>query len=141
MIKLVALGTGIYALATTLDGGNFAIPSGAQLGQLVALVMLSLGLIAAIGDRWIEREIVAMIFVLVNNLGHWSVVGLLLLGTDGHKVALFAALMMAGDLVKLLFLAAHTDFTVRATPRIVLYALTSIYVAGYGLVLALQMWV
>ena len=52
--------------------------------------------------------------------------------------AFFLSLMLAGDLVKMLFIAVHRDFTVRDVPRIVLYALTGVYVAGYALILALE---
>lgn len=138
-IKLVALVIGIVAFGEALDAGRFAVPEGAQLGQLVVLVILSIGLLAAIGDRWIEREIVAMAFVIINNAGHWSMVGALLWGEESHILALFAALMLAGDLVKMLFIAVHREFTVRDNPRLVLYALTGVYVAGYGLILLLEM--
>lgn len=139
VIKLVALVFAIVTFVSAADGGSVDLPGGAALAQLVVLAILSLGLVAAIGDRWIEREIVAMAFVVVNNLGHWGMVAALLLGATGHAIALFAALMMAGDLVKLLFIAAHTDFQVRDFPRIVLYALTSVYVVGYALLLVLEL--
>jgi len=72
-LKAVALVIGI--LAWIRVGGNaFVLPLGFRLGQLVVLSLLSLGLIAAIFDRWIEHEVVAMIFVIVNNLGHWGMV-------------------------------------------------------------------
>jgi len=38
--------------------------------------------------------------------------------------------MLAGDLVKLAFLAT-SDFTVRAVPPAVVYGLTSVYAVGY----------
>ncbi len=137
-IKLVALGLGIAAFIDAAGTGAFELPGGARLAQVVLLAILSLGLLAAIGDRLIEREVIAMAFVLVNNAGHWGMLGALLLGDNGHGVALFAALMLAGDLVKLLFIALHTDFTVRDLPRTVLYALTGVYVGGYALLLLLE---
>jgi hypothetical protein len=45
--------------------------------------------------------------------------------------------MLVGDLLKLVFLAV-SDFTVRDTPRSVLYGLTLVYVVGYIVILALQ---
>lgn len=138
VIKLVALVFGIAAFIDAAGTGTFDLPSGARLAQVVVLAILSLGLLAAIGDRLIEREVIAMAFVLVNNAGHWGMLGALLLGDNGHGVALFAALMLAGDLVKLLFFTVHTDFTVRDAPRAMLYALTGIYAGSYALLLLLE---
>jgi hypothetical protein len=40
--------------------------------------VLSLGLLVAIYDRILEREIIAMVFVILNNLGHWGITAALL---------------------------------------------------------------
>jgi hypothetical protein len=45
--------------------------------------------------------------------------------------------MLAGDLVKLVFLRVH-DFAVRDTPKAVLYGLTLVYVVGYLAILVLE---
>jgi len=93
--------------------------------------LLSLGLLAAILDRILEREIVAMVFVILNNLGHWGmVVTLATKPGPGALLPLFAGLMLAGDAVKLVFLKVH-GFQVGDTPRPVLFGLTSAYVVGY----------
>ena len=80
-----------------------------------------------------------MAFVLLNNLGHWGmVIALAAKPGPGWMLPAFAALMLLGDLVKLVFLKAH-NFTVRDTPKVALYGLTSIYVAGYLLILLLEL--
>lgn len=136
-LKAVALVIGI--LAWVRVGRNaFVLPRGFRLGQLVVLSLLSLGLVAAIFDRWIEHEVVAMIFVIVNNLGHWGMVAALAVRPGpGVSLTAFAALMLLGDLVKLAFLKVH-DFTVRDTPRGVLYGLTLFYVFGYVIILVCE---
>jgi hypothetical protein len=114
------------------------LPSGLRLAQLVILAFLSLGLVAAIFDRLVEREIVAMVFVILNNLGHWGmVVAMASKPGPGALLTAFAGLMLAGDVVKLVFLRIH-DHSVRDTPRAVLYGLTLVYVAGYLVILLLQ---
>jgi hypothetical protein len=138
-IKAVALVIGFVALVGALSRGAFALPAGLRLGQLVVLGILSLGLVAAIFDRLLERELVAMIFVVVNNLGHWGMV--LALASEpgpGPLLVAFCALMLIGDLVKLLFLKVH-DFQVRNTPRVVLFGLTAVYGAGYTIILILEL--
>lgn len=138
VIKLLAIALGILALAQALAGGSFVVPSGLRLAQFVILAFLSLGLVAAIFDRLAEPEIVAMVFVLLNNLGHWGMV--IALATEpgpGALLTAFAALMLAGDVVKLVFLKVH-DFSVRDTSNAVLLELTSVYVIGYLVILLLQ---
>lgn len=137
-IKLVAIVVGVVALVQALSTGVFVVPGGVRLAQLAVLGLLSLGLLAAALDRVIEREIVSMVFVVLNNLGHWGMV--ITLATEpgpGVLLPLFAGLMLAGDAVKLVFLRAH-DFEVKNTPHSVLFGLTSAYVVGYLVVLLLD---
>ena len=139
VIKLVALGLALFTAITTLTHANFGPPIGKAWIQLVILGLLSIGLLIAIYDRILEREIIAMSFVLLNNLGHWGML-LALFGDrrPSQALLLFCMLMLAGDLVKLIFLRVH-KFGVRDTPRAVLYGLTSIYAAGYLIIALLEL--
>jgi hypothetical protein len=138
LIKLIALVIGVVALVDSLSAGEFALPNGLRLAQLIVMTILSLGLVAAIVDRLTEREIVAMLFVILNNLGHWGmVIALASKQEPGSSLVAFAALMLVSDLVKLVFLKVH-DFRVRDIPRAVLYGLTLFYVFGYALLLILE---
>jgi hypothetical protein len=138
VIKLAALVLGIIALVQALSSGTFAWPSGLRLAQLIILALMSLGLAAAILDRLAEREIVAMVFVLIDNLGHWGMAfALVTVLGPGALLPAFAALMLAGDLVKLVFLRVH-DFAVRDTPQAILYGLTLVYVVGYLAILIFE---
>ena len=135
IIKLAALTIGISAGISALTAADFAIPAGLQLVQFIILIILSLGLIAAIFDRIADREIVAMIFVVVNNLGHWGMV--LGLAAGSERLLMFAGLMLLGDLVKLWFIRVNS-FTVREFSPRVLYALTLFYVGGYTMLILLE---
>ena len=129
-LKAVGIGVGIAALLTALDAPADA-PHGARLAGTIILIVLSLGLVAAIADRVADREIVGVVFILAMNLGHWSMVVALARDPDvGGFLLAFAGLMLAGDLVKLAFLAT-SDFTVRSVPRGVVYGLTAAYAIGY----------
>jgi hypothetical protein len=76
------------------------LPRGVRLAQFVIQAILSLGLVAAIFDRLIERELVAMVFVAFNNLGHWGVVAALASEPGpGSLLIAFCTLMLIGDLV------------------------------------------
>lgn len=136
IIKLLALALGIDALLGALAAGSFALPAGPALLQFLILLLLSLGLLAAIADRLAGREIIAMIFVLINNLGHWGMTLALAAGVT-VSLAAFAGLMLLGDLVKIWFIRRH-QFTVRGYSAALLYGLTSTYILGYAALLLLE---
>ncbi len=143
-IKLIAFIVALIALKQTLNHGDYATPQGLGLVQVSIQVILSLGLVVAIFDRWIEREVVSMLFVIPNNVTHWGIV-LVLFSTGNTKplnygtlwLIAFFSLMLLGDLVKLCFLKRH-NFSVRDTPPALLYGLTLVYVLGYGINLVVQ---
>lgn len=131
-LKLAAIVVGVAALAHAGAGA----PGGARLAQAVVLGMLALGLAAAIGDRLIERELVALAFVALTNLGHWAMLAAVWQGgVQGHLVA-FAALMLAGELAKLASIG-RGEITLRRVSRGTLVGLTGGYALGYAVLLAL----
>ncbi len=137
VIKLAALAIGIGAFVKAVTVGDFAVPDGARLAQFIVLIVLALGLVVAIFDRIIERELIAMGFAIVNNAGHWGMIVALASGWDARNALIvFALLMMAGDLVKIVFLW-HDHYRTRDTPAAVMYGLTLSYVAGYAILLLL----
>lgn len=135
IIKLAALIIGITAGANAIATGNLAFPTGLALVQFISLIILSLGLVTAVFDRIADREMIAMIFVVLNNMGHWGMV--LGVAAASEQLLLFAGLMLVGDLVKLWFIRVH-NFTVRDFSPRVLYALTLFYVGGYALLILLE---
>ena len=139
-IKLVALGIGMGTAVAALSAPNFSLPNGLRLVQFIILIVLSLGLIAAIFDRIADREIIAMGFVVLNNLGHWGMVLVLASADDvSRAIWLFAGLMLLGDLVKIWFIKTE-NFTVRDFPQRTLYILTGVYIVGYAIILLLGLF-
>lgn len=131
LIKLVALGVALTAAFNAVTRGSVQLPSGKNRVELIIMAVLSLGLLVAICDRILEREIIAIAFVILNNLGHWGMAAALLTKPiPDQALLLFSLLMLFGDLVKLTFLKVH-DFDVRDAPKIVLYGLTGFYIVGY----------
>ena len=117
-IKLVALGIGSVAFVQSISVGRI--------------------LLAAIFDRLTEREIVAMVFVIINNLGHWGMTFSLASGFPVSNFLLaFCSLMLIGDLIKLVFIRVH-NFSVRDRSGGILYGLTSVYIFGYAVILILE---
>lgn len=130
-IKLIAFSFAWILLGNALNQPNFVIPNRLFIAIWIIQIFLSFGLLTAIFDRWLEKDIISMIFVLFNNIAHWGIV--FVLGVSSfNKTFLFAffILMLIGDLIKLIFI--HTsNFSVRDLPRSALYILTGTYIAGY----------
>lgn len=136
-IKLVAFTIAILAGIRAIGSGSLVLPAGEQLAQFIIMAILALGLLVAIYDRILEREIFAMGFVLLNNLAHWGMV-LALASTINAPVIPFAGLVALGDLVKVYFLYT-SDFQVRDTPKAVMIALTLMYVVAYVVLLLIAL--
>lgn len=138
-IKLIAFVAAILALINALSSGTFTAPSGARLIQVIVLAVLALGLTAGIADRYNQREIIAMGFILLNNIAHWGMVyALLTIPGPATLLLIFAGLMLLGDLVKIYWLRV-SGYTQGGYPQSVLYGLTGIYVVGYVLILLLAL--
>lgn len=138
-VKSLAFLCAYVALASSITTG-WSAPGGVRIVELVLVGVATLGLLAAIGDRLLEREIVAMVFVCFNNLAHLALLGSLVT-TDGpgRLLTAFALLMMCGELVKLGFLYS-TGFTVRNTPVSVVIGLTVAYAIVYALAALVWVW-
>ena len=123
----------VHALDRTLHA-----PSGIRVAELVLIGVAEIGLIAAIGERLIEREAIAMGFVVFNNAAHIGMLyALLAVPGPGGLVSLFCGLMFAGEAVKLVWLRT-TGFRVREIAPLVVQGL----VVGYALIYlaALLIW-
>jgi hypothetical protein len=139
VIKFFALLLAILTAYRGIQRWHFEFPLGSELPEWIIMLVLSLGLTIAIIDRIQNREIFAMGFIVLNNLGHWGMTYTLMTNPGpGPLLSIFAALMLLGDLVKILFIRLHS-FPVRELPQSVLYGLTSIYAAGYAVILIIEL--
>jgi hypothetical protein len=116
----------VQALQRTLHS-----PDGIHIAELAFLGMAELGLLAAIGDRLIERELIAVGFVGFNNAAHLGVLyALLAVPGPGGLVSLFCLLMLTGEIVKIAWLRT-THFTVRELSALVVQGVVVAYASIY----------
>ncbi len=137
VLKLLAFAVSYYAFAGELSGGKSAaaISGTPTIVRLSVAGFLTLMLMFAVYDRYLDRETFAMIFVFLNIAAHSFFVYRILRGTDVDWALLaFPALMLAGDTVKMFEIGAY-HMQVRQFKEPVLYALTSIFVVGYIIIL------
>ncbi len=126
-VKLVAIGV---ALAAAAEGGAWSIPSTHRV-SFVVLVVIAIGYLGTVVDRFLDREVVAMVFVVLMIVGHGAIV--FAMGrTDWPAVSVraFAGLMVCGDLVKLGFFVT-TGTRVRRLPPSVPIAMTGLLAVAY----------
>lgn len=126
-VKLVAIGTALTAAA---DGGAWAVPATHRF-PFVVLVAIATGYLGTVIDRFLDREVLAMVFVVAMLIGHWALV--FAMGQTewpATSVRVFTGLMLLGDLVKLGFFVT-TRTRVRQLPRLVPIAMTGVLAAAY----------
>ena len=131
LVKLVGI---VLAIGAALRGGAWAFSSTHPLAHGL-LLAITVGYVVAILDRWTDKEIVAMVFVLAMVLGHVAMA--YASGRSdwpGVTLRLFAASMLAGDLLKLAWFA-KTGARVRDLPRPVPFVMTGVLAALYVVVL------
>ncbi len=139
VIKAVAFIIAFIALVNALTGGTAAAPVGWEWVIVILLGLLALGLTAAIVERYNQREIFAMGFVLVNVVAHWGMVySLLTVPGPGGLFLLFVSLMLIGDVVKLVWLRV-SGYSQVGVPASVMYGLTGFYAAGYLILVLLTL--
>jgi hypothetical protein len=138
-IKSVAFLCAYAALATSITTG-WSIPRGVRVAEFVLIGVATLGLLAAIGDRLLEREVVSMVFVVFNDVAHLALLAsLVTTAGPGRLLTAFTVLMTCGELVKIRFLRS-TGFTVRNTPTSVVIGLTAAYALLYATAAAVWVW-
>ncbi len=136
-IKIIGLLVALIAVLMTIFEGEFEFPASTRMVQWIILFAMSLGLLLAIYDRIVERELVAMGFVIINNIGHWGmVIALMFTPPPDGGLMIFAGMMMFGDIIKLWYLFT-SGYAPRLIPRSLLYFLTSCYVIGYRLIVVM----
>ena len=138
-VKLAAFGFAYAAFATSIGRAGVPMAQGARpSAQIAILGVLSLGLVAAVWDRWQRREVVSMLFVLLNAPAHGLLLVALLRGAEvGFWLTFFASLMLLGDLVKAVSFYVPPP-PVRDLSPAAGTALTGIYAVGYLAILALE---
>ena len=139
VIKLIAFIAAISALINATSSSEYATLNGIQLIQVVVLGILAFGLTLGIIDRYNHREIIAMVFILINNVAHWGMVyALLKVPGPSSLLLIFAGLMHLGDWVKIYWLWV-SGYTQDGYPQWLMYVLTGSFVVGYAIILLLAL--
>ena len=136
-IKAVAFVVAYVAFVQALQR-TLHTPDGIHIAELALLGVAEVGLLAAIGDRLKERELIAVGFVAFNNAAHLGMLyALLAVPGPGGLVSLFCLLMLTGEMVKIAWLRT-SHYTVRELSALVVQGLVVVYAGIY--LAALLVW-
>jgi len=136
-VKAVAFVVAYVAFVHALDRGLHS-PSGVRIAELALLGVAELGILLTIVDRVLERELIAIGFVLFNNAAHASMLyALLAIPCPGCLLSLFCALMLGGEVIKLRWLHQERP-PLRQLTLMAAQALVVAYAAIY--LVALVFW-
>ncbi len=137
--KTVAMIVAFVTFAQVFSPGQLETPAGVAGTQSRIIMWLAVALGIAILDRLQQRELFSVAFVVVNDLAHWAMYLSFLSGLSAMaSVVAYCALMMAGDIVKIVFFAT-TGYTVRGAPRPLLLVGVAAFVVAYSVVLVLAL--
>jgi hypothetical protein len=99
-VKAVAFVVAYVSFVHALDRSLHS-PSGVRILELALLGVAELGILLTIVDRVLERELIAMGFVVFNNAAHASMLyALFAVPGPGGLLSIFCALMLGGELIK-----------------------------------------
>ena len=131
LLKLCAFAVAYGTLALAPEGAHaLAFPGHrADAARLIAALVLALGLLVGIYDRYLDRELFAMCFIFANIAAHLCFAYSVLVGLPQRSLWLFPALMLFGDIVKVTSIRLY-NMRVRDIAQWVLYLLTAVYLIG-----------
>jgi hypothetical protein len=136
-VKAVAFVIAYVAFAHALDRG-LESPSGIRIAELALLGVAWAGLLLTIADRVLERELIAIGFVVFNNAAHLGMLyALFAVPGPGGLLSLFCACMLGGEIIKLRWLHRARP-TLRQLSLMAAQALVVGYAAVY--LVALVFW-
>jgi len=105
ILKLIALAAGVIAFFQSNAANPLVVSGNPHLAALILLGLESLGAVAQVGIRFVQREIISFVFAILNLLGHLGLfIALLRVPTDTTLFVIFGVFYALGQLVKVQFL-------------------------------------
>ena len=105
ILKLIGLAFGVLAFFRSNPANELVVGNNPHLAAVVIVAILTLFSVGQVGIRFTQKEIVSMIFAVLNFLGHAALlVAMLRVPTDLTLPVLFGVFYALGGIVKVQFL-------------------------------------
>ncbi len=103
-VKGIGIIIGILAFLATSSISTLMISGNPELGAVIVVSLFTLISLAIIGARFMQRELVSIVYAIANFIGHAAMLIALLRGVDPIYPILFAIAFVVGEFVKQQFL-------------------------------------
>ena len=135
ILKLIAIVAGLIAFVQSR--GEFVLGGNPHLAAVIVLALLSLASIAQVVIRLTQKEIVSMIFAVLNLLGHFGLlIALLRVPPDRTLAIVFGVFYVLGQLTKVQFLRV-TGYTESGANSSAMLRTTGVIAALYAVFIIL----
>ncbi len=105
VLKLIGVAAGVIAFLQVSGAGDYVISGNPRLAAVVVAAVLTLVAIFQLVLRIGQRELISLVFAILNLLGHLAVVAALLQAADATTLPLiFGVVYVLGQLAKLQWL-------------------------------------
>ncbi len=137
ILKLIAIVAGLIAFVQSL--GEIVVGGNPHLAAVIVLALLSLASVGQVVIRLTQREIISVIFAVLNLLGHFGLlIALLRVPPDNTLAIVFGVFYVLGQLTKVQFLrvTGYTEGGANSSAMLrVTGVITAIYIVFTVLVL------
>ena len=117
-LKLLGIAVGLVALVRAFPLSTLVVSGHPHLAAVIVFALLTLGSIAVVALRFMQRETISMLFAVANTVGHVALlIALLYLPRHTRLPILFGVFYVLGQLVKHQFLRVSGYTESGANPR------------------------
>jgi len=137
LVKLLAIGVGIASLSIYLNQPfNY---HGTRITQMALMGIVGVVYLAAVAQRIRDKELFALGFIVVLNVGHIIMLLILILSIDpGAFIFTYAFLMILGEFIKVCFLFLAENIEVTWLSKNLLFVISGVFIIIYLIILILQ---
>lgn len=136
-VKGIGILLAFVAFVDSLGADKFIIGDNPHLAAVILLGLLALGMVAPLGLRYIQKEIISMAYAVFNFLGHAALFLALVRQPDQEIYAiLFGAAYIIGEIIKQRFLTTTGYTEAGQSPKAMLNFSRGV-IAAYALLIIL----
>lgn len=111
ILKLIGIGAGMLAFFNSASDAPLVIGGNPKLIAVILVALMTAGMVLAIGLRFTQKEIISIVFSVLNALGHAGLlVALLRIPPDMTLPLVFSVFFVLGELAKYRFMST-TGYT------------------------------
>jgi len=137
VVKILAIGVGVASLS--IYNHNPKIYPSKLIGQIVFQGIIGFMYLLLIVQRILDKELFALGFIIIQNVGHWILFLVMFLSVDaGAFIFTYVFLMILGEFIKVCFLFLAENIEVKFFTKPILFGISGAFILFYIIILILQ---